>query len=337
MIYMFHLNNDFTGSTRVFKYSFDSLRNKFKLFVVITGRVGLINSDYTEVKTLKKRNKINTLLVANIIGFLHILRLKEIELVYCSTILSVGPALGAKIKRKRIILHQHEIGLGNRLLFEVLKFSWSIIKPELITVSNYTRLHSGIGYKSSRVIYNPTEFTARRSDRRSFLGRVLMVASCRKYKGVLEFFKLAEIMPHLNFTLALSDKDESILGQMTGLNNFKVIIQPEAIDEIYNQNDILLNMSMPSLWIETFGMTIVEGFCFGLPAIAPNYGGPTEIISDGFDGFLMDDIDAHHYKLAIERFQDNSYYYEMSKNARIKAAQFKMSNYQEELIRCLDP
>lgn len=335
MIYMFHLNNDFTGSTRVFKYALDSLRDKFKVFVVITGRIGLINNDSADVRTLKKRSKIYTLLVANFMGFLHVLRLKEIELVYCSTILSIGPAFGAVIKRRRIILHQHEIGLGNRLLFAVLKFTWSLIKPELIAVSNYTRINSGIEYKSSRVIYNPTEFKPLRNDRRSYLGRVLMVASCRKYKGVLEFFKLAEIMPHLNFTLVLSDADQTILDHMTGLNNLNVIIQPKAIDEIYKQNDILLNMSIPSLWIETFGMTIVEGFCFGLPAVAPNYGGPTEIITDGFDGFLMDNIDAHHYKLAIERFQDNSYYCELSKNARIKAAQFKMSNFQEELLRCL--
>ena len=145
----------------------DALRDKFKVFVVITGRKGLVNNDSSDVRTLRKRNRLYTLLVSNFIGFLHVFRLKEIELVYCSTILSIGPALGAMIKRKRIILHQHEIGLGNRLLFEVLKFTWSLIKPELITVSNYTRINSGIGYKYSKVIYNPTEFKEKRNDRRS--------------------------------------------------------------------------------------------------------------------------------------------------------------------------
>ena len=41
----------------------------------------------------------------------------------------------------------------------------------------------------------------------------------------------------------------------------------------------------PSEWYETFGLTLIESFAHGKPAIASRIGGMTEIVTDGVDGF----------------------------------------------------
>lgn len=44
---------------------------------------------------------------------------------------------------------------------------------------------------------------------------------------------------------------------------------------------------VPSEWYETFGLTVIESFCYGRPVIASKIGGMTEIIDEGSDGFLF--------------------------------------------------
>ena len=44
---------------------------------------------------------------------------------------------------------------------------------------------------------------------------------------------------------------------------------------------------VPSLVPEGFGLTVVEGMAAGLPVVAPDAGGPAEIITNGVDGILV--------------------------------------------------
>ena len=50
-------------------------------------------------------------------------------------------------------------------------------------------------------------------------------------------------------------------------------------------NDVLV---APSLVPETFEIVIVEGFAYGLPAIATRIGAFPEVVKDGFTGYLVD-------------------------------------------------
>jgi len=53
---------------------------------------------------------------------------------------------------------------------------------------------------------------------------------------------------------------------------------------------------VPSLWYETFGLSVVEAFAHGRPVIASRIGGITEIISDGVDGFLVPPREVEAFK-----------------------------------------
>jgi glycosyltransferase involved in cell wall biosynthesis len=44
---------------------------------------------------------------------------------------------------------------------------------------------------------------------------------------------------------------------------------------------------VPSIWFETFGLTIGEAFAMGIPSIVSNIGGMPELINEGIDGFIV--------------------------------------------------
>jgi glycosyltransferase involved in cell wall biosynthesis len=44
---------------------------------------------------------------------------------------------------------------------------------------------------------------------------------------------------------------------------------------------------VPSIWFETFGLTILEAFALGVPSIVSDIGGMPELVNDGVDGFIV--------------------------------------------------
>ena len=45
---------------------------------------------------------------------------------------------------------------------------------------------------------------------------------------------------------------------------------------------------MPSTWLEPFGLVVVDAMSNGLPVVATNIAGPSEIVEDGVTGFLVE-------------------------------------------------
>src|SRR6185436_14775046 len=58
---------------------------------------------------------------------------------------------------------------------------------------------------------------------------------------------------------------------------------------------------VPSLVPEGFGLTVVEGMAAGVPVIAPDAGGPAEVITDGVDGVLVPAGDTAALATALAR------------------------------------
>jgi glycosyltransferase involved in cell wall biosynthesis len=88
-----------------------------------------------------------------------------------------------------------------------------------------------------------------------------------------------------------------------------------AVDELYSVIDLAVHTSVVA---EPFGLVVIEPMGFGIPIIAANAGGPTEIVADGVDGYLVDPRDTDALSERIERLLRDD-----ELRARFGAAGFK--------------
>jgi len=92
--------------------------------------------------------------------------------------------------------------------------------------------------------------------------------------------------------------------------------------ELFARVDLLL---VPSLWHEPFGRIIIEAYAHGVPVIAADRGGITEIVDHGQTGFLIDPNSPHTLWTAIRSLsEDRQLAARMRLNALEKAKRFSM-------------
>ena len=87
-------------------------------------------------------------------------------------------------------------------------------------------------------------------------------------------------------------------------------------------------MSLYDKFIETFGLTVLESFDALVPAIAPNYGGPKEIIQDGINGFLVDSYNLSQISECIKKIIcDFETYKNFALNSRKRSEDFDKKRF----------
>lgn len=64
--------------------------------------------------------------------------------------------------------------------------------------------------------------------------------------------------------------------------------------------------ALPTICLEVFGLVIPESFSLGRPVIVTDSGGPSELVHDGVDGFVVPPNDPSALAVAMQRFVDNS-------------------------------
>lgn len=68
--------------------------------------------------------------------------------------------------------------------------------------------------------------------------------------------------------------------------------------------------------IEPFGLTVVEASACGVPVCATRYGGPSEYLTDGENGLLIDPVDRKDIARKVKRLiRDRALYRKISRNA----------------------
>ncbi|MEW5822010.1 MAG: glycosyltransferase family 4 protein [Cyanobacteriota bacterium] len=113
------------------------------------------------------------------------------------------------------------------------------------------------------------------------------------------------------------------------LNTDKIIFTGfKKNTDLVNEYNNCISTILPTIGFETFGLSIVEGFASGKPAIGSNIGGIPEVIDNNVNGFLFDPDDlislANYIK---ELYHNTDKAIEMGKNGRNKVKQF----YNQEL------
>ncbi|HEX8150235.1 MAG TPA: condensation domain-containing protein, partial [Pyrinomonadaceae bacterium] len=104
-------------------------------------------------------------------------------------------------------------------------------------------------------------------------GYVLLMNACA-VKGISVFLALADAFPGTPFAAlpgyGTTDADRAALAARP---NVTVLRNEKHLDDIFRQTRVLL---MPSLWVEGFGMAVVDAMLRGIPVLASNFGGLVE-------------------------------------------------------------
>jgi len=112
--------------------------------------------------------------------------------------------------------------------------------------------------------------------------------------------------------------------------NLTIFSSQKDLHPFYHWADIIVNLSRPDGWIETFGLTIIEGMAYGLPAIVPPIGGILEVIEDGITGYAVDSRSREKLNETLVSILDNQINYTlMSKAAKERLLLFR----EEEMIK----
>lgn len=336
-----HSLNGYTGSPKVLSLVIKGFAQKGYDLELITSRgngflagINGVIYKYTSYKWTNYRGlTFLYLLLSQIhVFFIILFRRRQNTIFYINTITPIGAVWACKLSRKKMIYHVHEVMTLKKILYPIYKYTYKFCNSKSIFVSNYLK-KSAVGVKNGIVVYNSLEkeFFSQKlfeGEKTSNLQKsnVVMVASLRKFKGIYEFVELSKKMPQYSFELVLSASESEV-------NDFKEKVQPNEnlslypmqtnLHPFYNKAKLLLQLSHTNECTETFGLTILEGLAYGLPAIVPNIGGPTELITDGVNGFQVDTRNVEEIKEKIILLMEREeLYVEFSNNALGKSKEF---------------
>ena len=217
--------------------------------------------------------------------------------------------------------------LKQLLIGSVPELTWtSLIAVSATVKQEYTR--AGFDPKRIEVIYNgidPRFLTLPRSaSNEEETIQLLFVGRLRVEKGILVILKALYVLMHdLDETAMLSitkqldmpplllhifgDGDKTYVSELktflreNGLEELVIFHGKVPQDELIEYYDLSQIMLVPSLWQEPFGLVVAEAMARGLPVIASNVGGPSEIITHEKNGLLVEAGDERALALAISQ------------------------------------
>ncbi len=334
-----HLLNDYSGSPFVFSQALIALQqqgHEVHLFTATpSGRGFLSDLNIINHPIFYKwsRNKWLTLLyflLSQLIIFFKVLVASgKNDVVYINTMLPFGAAVAARIRGSKVMYHIHEVSVKPLALKKALVYIIRHSADHCIYVSEYVKANTPIQIPAT-VIYNalPYAFTQKANQHQSMQPdqfTALMLCSLKKYKGVLEFVQCAIRLPQLQFELVLNASHHEINSFFSDIKlpaNLKLHPAQSNVHPFYAKASVVLNLSLPEKWVETFGMTALEAMYYGKPVIVPTVGGITELVENGISGYCIDGNDIDKIAEKIQMLSQNKVLYQQNAVAAYQRANF---------------
>jgi len=355
-----HLLNNYSGSPMVLREVIAVFKNQnydVKLFLGNSYGEGVLSNLDVEYFTSFYRFKENRLLrLIYLLGaefalflkvVLHVKK-RDCQFIYANTLYSFGVALAGRLKGIRVIYHIHETSLKPEILKRFLRWVVKRASSLNLFVSECHREQECVPGIVDRTIYNCIDRQLFKvAGENSYQVRqpfhVLMACSLKEYKGVYEFLDLArqqESHSNIQFELVLNATVAEIDVFLSGLprpHNLKVYPSQTDMVPFYSRAGVVLNLSHPELWVETFGLTLLEALSFGVPVIAPEVGGPTELVDDGENGYLISVHDVEKIACKLhELCEDPALCERLSVAARKKAQLFSPQMFDDKMSELIN-
>ncbi len=353
-----HLLNDYSGAPNVLKtaiqvfiekgYEVDLIVNK-ETIGFLTG----LNVRYNLVSYNFNKNTGLTfikLLWYQLQVFIKILHYHRSDcIILINGIYPFAAALAGKLIHKKVMYYIHESRVHTSFFKKFFFIVSETFSNYNIFVSNFIKcedksrapketVYNTLDARFFNIPYNSGKYL----EENSF--NIIFIGSLKVFKGIYTFLELAKTMEKntdIQFFMMLNGDKEKIkefIKKSLHLKNIHFLSnENHSIHDIYARGDLLLNLSIPKLWIETFGLTILEGFAYGIPAIVPNIGGPLEVVDHNINGFHVDTENIEAITTKIQSLYTNrSLHKQFRANAKLKAATFNYDVYKHSLLTIIE-
>lgn len=286
------------------------------------------------------------LIFSQVVLFFKIAKsIQKNTIVYVNTVLPFGAALAGKLFGAKVVYHIHETSIKPAILKKFLFKIANWCASDAIYVSNYLFDQEKLVRPQNHVVYNAIskDFLDKTKTHahtpKADVFQLLMLCSLKEYKGVWDFYRLANAIPQCNFCLVLnaSQKEiETFFAKVQIPKNLMLHSVQKNVHPFYASSHMLLNLSHPDKWCETFGMTVIEGMAYGLPAIVPPVGGISELVDDWSNGFKISHKEDTQIVNTILNCIENKEMYELlSANAAKKIHQFSEEVFAHKIEQIL--
>jgi len=279
--------------------------------------------------------------------------LKErVDIVHVNNgISNLAPVIAAALLRRKCIVHFHGMEIPGRIprlfIHKVSRF---------IAVSEYLKkcmVENHIPEDRITVMHNPVRFeTVQQCTKERVRHRYGILPGQRvfgivgrivRWKGHIEFLKAANIvlraMPDAKVLIVgdFSDGDieyQALITRMVEESEFsdRIIMSGyvKDVEAMYSIMDVCVHTSIEP---EPFGLVITEAMAQGVPVVASNRGAPSEIISEGVDGFLIDPTASQTVaSVIISLLSDESLRQRIVEKGRQRIRrEFQISNYAQAM------
>lgn len=280
-----------------------------------------VKVDIFEVAVLRRKNLSLKGSISYLIHFSKSMRFLKvyikkfnIDIVDTNTAVIFPGAIAAKKLGKKSIWHIREI-IKSNLENTVVSFVMDKYADLIVANSKATGDALKVPQSKVRVVYNAVDekqIICKIPHKQISIG---MAGRINRWKGQKLFVDMAGIVhqehPEAVFLIAgdayigesyLEDDLRAYIEKKSLKNTVKLLGRVTNMDGFYRSLDIFV---LPSIQPEPFGLVIIEAMEYGLPVVATNHGGPTEIITDGKDGYLVDYANAYEMAEKILKLLDD--------------------------------
>lgn len=228
------------------------------------------------------------------------IRENSIDIVYTNTSVVFPGAIAAKRVGIKSVWHIREI-IKNKLENKVISRIVNKYADIVIANSQATADSIFVDKEKIKVVYNSVDefdIVKNKTNNKDKNFVVGMAGRINRWKGQKLFVEAAEIVlkkyPKTKFLIAgsaysgeeyLEEELKEIINNKKLNNSIKLLGQVNNMKEFYENIDIFV---LPSIQPEPFGLVVIEAMDARVPVIATNHGGPTEIIENNKDGYLVD-------------------------------------------------
>lgn len=347
-IYAFHLLNDFSGSPKVLGQLANGwVEQGLEVHLACSPQGSGFLSDLKGVtyhnapyKFVSNRFFRMVRLVMSQLWLVCslLLKVRREDIIYINTVLPFGAAVLGKMKGCRVIWHIHETSIRpmwlKRFLFGMVRWAAS----DVVYVSEFLSREESIETAQTHILPNALDQSFLEEARHNLvpsneMKNVLMVCSLKAYKGVHEFVELASTRENLNFRLVLNASEGDVtefFSETPRPENLELFPVQINLHPFYQWADVLLNLSRPDEWVETFGLTAIEGMAYGLPCIVPPTGGIADLVEEGENGFHADSRNMEALLASLDALaKDNELYQKMGEEALARADLYSESTFRQ--------